>query len=37
MKRDFFLKRDDLFFWLSIVWLLGMCGAAGWAFFAPLP
>ncbi|MBW8855918.1 MAG: hypothetical protein JF604_16735 [Bradyrhizobium sp.] len=29
------MTRHDLFFWLSITWLVGLCGAAGWVFFAP--
>jgi hypothetical protein len=36
-RRSLFPNRDDLFFWLSIIWLVGMGGAAGWVFFAPLP
>jgi hypothetical protein len=35
-RRDLIPKRDDLFFWLSIIWLAGLCGAAGWQIFAPL-
>jgi PTS system mannose-specific IIA component len=32
-RRDLlFRKRADLFFWLSIIWLVGLCGAAGWVF-----
>jgi len=26
------MKRDALFFWLSIVWLAGCCAATGWIF-----
>ena len=26
------MSRDDLLFWFSIVWFLGLCGAAVWAF-----
>jgi hypothetical protein len=28
------MSRDDLFFWLSLIWFLGLCGAAVWAFLA---
>jgi hypothetical protein len=28
------LTRDDLLFWLSLIWLVGLCCAAVWAFFA---
>ena len=31
------MKRDDLLFWLSLVWFAGMCGAAAWALLAPWP
>src|SRR5215813_12907759 len=26
------MQRDDLIFWLSLVWFLFLCGAAAWAF-----
>jgi hypothetical protein len=36
-KRDWFTKGDDLVFRASIIWLAGLCGAAAWVLFAPLP
>jgi hypothetical protein len=28
------MSRDDLLFWLSLVWLVSLCGAAIWVFLA---
>jgi hypothetical protein len=30
------MKRDKLFFWLSVAWLAALCGATIWKMFAPL-
>jgi hypothetical protein len=27
------MRRDDLFFWLSLIWFVGVCGAAIWVYF----
>jgi hypothetical protein len=27
------MKRDDLLFLISIVWLFSLCGGAAWVFF----
>ena len=31
------MNRDDVFLWLSMVWFVGLCGAAIWAFISLYP
>ena len=29
------MNRDDMLVWLSLVWFVGLCGAAIWVLFSP--
>jgi hypothetical protein len=32
-RANWFVKRDDVLVWLSLVWFVALCGAAIWVFF----
>ena len=34
-RANRFMNRDDLLFWLSLAWLVALCGAAIWVLFWP--